>query len=106
MPKVAQIAKILGPRGVMPNPKYGTVADDPAAAMAELGAGKVNFRADAAGNIHESVGKLSWEAEKTAANTRALLQAIREARPAGAKGNLISSATLAGTMSPGVRISE
>lgn len=104
MPKIAKVARILGPKGLMPNPKTGTVSPDPAAAVRELMGGKVSFKMDQLGNIHESVAKLSWEADKISANVSALLDAIRAAKPTAAKGQFIRSVTLKSTMSPGIRV--
>ncbi len=104
MPKIAKIARVLGPQGIMPNPKTGTVSPEPIAVMKELLGGKLSFKMDQLGNIHEAVGKASWEANKIAANITALIEAIKHARPAAMKGQLIKTVTLASTMSPGVRI--
>lgn len=104
MPKVAQVARVLGPQGLMPNPKTGTVTTDPDKTIAELKSGKITTKMDATGNIHEAVGKVSWDADKIVANTKAVLEAVNAARPAAAKGQLIKSVTLASTMSPGIRI--
>lgn len=104
MIKIAKVARILGPEGLMPNPKTGTVTPDPATAVQELMGGKVSFKMDQLGNIHEPVGKASWEAEKIVANITALIEAVKQARPAGIKGQLIKTVTVASTMSPGVRI--
>lgn len=104
MPKLAKIARILGPKGLMPNPKIGTVTPDVASAVKDLAGGKISFKMDAQGNIHESVGKVSWEAEKIVANIEALLDAIQSSRPASTKGELIKNATVCLTMSPGLRV--
>lgn len=104
MPHLAKIARILGPKGLMPNPKIGTVTPNIAAAVKDLTGGKISFKMDSQGNIHESVGKVSWDAEKVVANIEALLDAISTARPANAKGEFIKTATVCLTMSPGVRI--
>lgn len=104
MPKISKVARVLGPQGLMPNPKTGTVSADPAAVVRELAAGKVTFKMDALGNIHETVGKVSWDAAKTVANVVALMTAIRSARPTTMKGQLIKSVTLKATMSPAVRV--
>lgn len=104
MPKIAKVARILGPKGLMPNPKTGTVTPDPAKVVTELRAGKVSFKMDNLGNIHEAIAKLSWDAEKISQNVTALLMAIRATRPTTAKGEFIRSATLKSTMSPGVKI--
>lgn len=106
MAKVAKIGKILGPKGLMPNPKTGTVTEDPAAAVKELAGGKLSFKMDQLGNIHEAVAKLSWEAEKIADNVRALIDAVQSARPQAHKGKLIGTITIKSTMSPGIRMSR
>lgn len=104
MSKIAKVAKILGPRGLMPNPKTGTVTPEPEKVVAELSAGKISFKMDELGNLHEAVGKQSWEIEKTAANVAAFLEAVKAARPEGAKGKLIKTVSLKSTMSPSIRI--
>lgn len=104
MPKIAKVARILGPKGIMPNPKTGTVSPEPASVVVELMAGKISFKMDALGNIHEAVGKAHWEADKITANAAALLDAIAHARPAAMKGQLIKTVTLSSTMSPGIRV--
>lgn len=104
MIKIAKVARILGPQGLMPNPKTGTVTPEPAKAVKELMGGKVSFKMDQLGNIHEAVGKASWEAEKIAANVTTLIEAVKQSRPAGMKGQLIKTVTLASTMSPGIRV--
>jgi len=104
MPKVAKVAKVLGPKGLMPNPKTGTVTPDPAAVVKDMLSGKVFFKMDQLGNIHEAVGKASWDAAKLTANAKALLDAVQAARPGAMKGQLIKSVTLKSTMSPGVRV--
>jgi large subunit ribosomal protein L1 len=105
MPKIAKVAKILGPQGLMPNPKTGTVTPDPASVVKELKAGKVSFKMDNLGNIHEAVAKVSWDSEKIIANTQALIVALRASRPAAQKGEFLRSVTLKTTMSPAIRIS-
>ena len=104
MPKLAKAARVLGPQGLMPNPKTGTVADDVVKAVTDLASGKITYKMDQLGNIHEAIGKASWEAEKIQANVDELLSSIKAARPDGAKGEFIRSATLSLTMSPGVQI--
>lgn len=104
MPKIAPAARVLGPQGLMPSPKTGTVTPDPATVVAELLAGKLSFKMDQLGNIHEAVGKCSWEAEKIISNVQALVAAVKQVRPTGMKGELIKSVTLASTMSPGIKI--
>ncbi len=105
MPKIAKAAKILGPKGLMPNPKNGTVTPDPAKAVAELAGGKISFKMDTTGNIHEAVAKLSWDVSKVVENTQALLQAVKAAKPSAQKGEYIKKVVLKSTMSPGIQIS-
>src|SRR5918912_4523950 len=104
MGQVGRLGKILGPRGLMPNPKLGTVTFDVGRAVREAKAGKVEFRVDKAGNIHVPVGKRSFGADKLAANAMALIEAIVRAKPAAAKGTYLRSLTISSTMSPGVKI--
>ena len=101
---VGRIGKILGPRGLMPNPKVGTVTFDVGKAVAELKAGKVEFRVEKAGIVHVPIGKASFGAEKLLDNARALLTSLIKAKPAAAKGNYLMSVSVAATMGPGVRI--
>ncbi len=104
MGAVGRIGKILGPRGLMPNPRVGTVTFDVAKAVAEVKAGKVDYRVDKAGVVHAPIGKLSFGEGKLIENAHALLDAIVRAKPASAKGNYIKSVAVAATMGPGVRI--
>jgi len=104
MGQVGRLGKVLGPRGLMPNPKLGTVTFDVARAVREAKAGKVEFRVDKAGNIHVPVGKRSFSAEHLRANAMALIEAIVRAKPAAAKGTYLRTLSLSSTMSPGVRI--
>lgn len=104
MSKVAKIAKLLGPKGLMPNPKTGTVTADPAAVVKALLSGKMSFKMDQLGNIHLPVAKISWDTKKIMANIKAALEAIIAARPATARGQLLRSVTIKSTMSPGIRI--
>ncbi len=101
---VGRIGKILGPRGLMPNPKVGTVTFDVAKAVSEVKAGKVDYRVDKAGVIHAPVGKLSFGPQKLIENASAVLAAIVRSKPASAKGNYIQSVALSSTMGPGVKI--
>lgn len=103
---VGQLGKILGPRGLMPNPKTGTVTPDVATAIKETKAGKVEYRVDKTGVIHVGVGKVSFEPDKLRDNTKALLDAVVKAKPATAKGKYIRKVNLASTMSPGVLLDE
>jgi large subunit ribosomal protein L1 len=100
------LGRILGTRGLMPNPKAGTVvpAEDLPRAIKELKAGRVEFRMDRSGNLHVPIGKASFEAEKLYGNLAALMEAIKKARPAGAKGSFIRKVSLATTMGPGIRV--
>lgn len=100
MPKIAKAAKILGPKGLMPNPKNGTVTLDIAKAVAELIGGKVTFKMDQTGNIHEAVGKVSWDAAKIAQNVEALVAAVRQAKPSSQKGEYLKRVAIKATMSP------
>jgi len=104
MGSVGKIAKILGPRGLMPNPKVGTVTFDIANAVKELKAGKVEFRVEKAGIIHSPVGKLSFGAEKLSENINALLEIIIKLKPASSKGTYIKSIAISSTMGAGVRV--
>src|ERR1044072_6940160 len=103
---VGQLGKVLGPRGLMPNPKTGTVTPDVATAIRETKAGKVEYRVDKTGVIHVGVGKVSFEADKLRENAKALLDAVVKAKPATAKGKYIKKVNLASTMSPGVLLDE
>src|SRR5213083_3529430 len=102
MGQVGRLGKVLGPRGLMPNPKLGTVTFDIGRAVREAKAGKVEFRVDKAGNIHTPIGKHSFGAEQLAANGMALIEAIVRAKPAAAKGTYLRSLTVSTTMGPGV----
>jgi large subunit ribosomal protein L1 len=104
MKSVGRLGKILGPRGLMPNPKTGTVTLDVARAVNELKAGKVEFRVDKTGIIHCAVGKVSFDAEKLADNARALISSVIRAKPASAKGHYVRNITVSSTMGPGIPI--
>jgi large subunit ribosomal protein L1 len=104
MGMVGRIGKILGPRGLMPNPKIGTVTFDVAKAVAEVKAGKVDYRVDKAGVIHAPIGKVSFGGNKLAENAHALLSAVVRAKPSSAKGNYVLSVAVSSTMGPGVRV--
>ena len=103
---VGGLGKVLGPRGLMPNPKTGTVTFDVATAIKETKAGKVEYRVDKTGVIHVGVGKVSFEADKLRDNAKALLDAVVKAKPATAKGKYVKKVNLASTMSPGVLLDE
>jgi large subunit ribosomal protein L1 len=104
MSEVRKLGKVLGPRGLMPNPKTGTVTDDTAKAVREVKAGRVEFKIDKAGNIHVPVGKASFNAQQIEENARAVIEAVAKARPHTAKGDYIQSCTISATMSPPVRV--
>lgn len=104
MAKVGALGRILGPRGLMPNPKTGTVTDDVATAVTQQKAGKVEFRMDRQGNICVLVGKRSFDADKLAANIEALVEAVRAARPAAVKGQLFKKISVSSTMGVPVRL--
>jgi large subunit ribosomal protein L1 len=104
MVEVRKLGKVLGPRGLMPNPKTGTVTEDTAKAVREVKAGRVEFKLDKAGNVHVPVGKANFSAVQLAENARAVIEAVAKARPASVKGMYLQSCTLSATMSPPVRI--
>ncbi len=104
MRSVGRLGKILGPRGLMPNPKTGTVTDDVSKAVKEVKAGRVEFKIDKAANLHVAFGKLSFEPKAIEENARTVIQAVLHAKPATAKGRFIESCTLSSTMSPGLKI--
>jgi large subunit ribosomal protein L1 len=106
MKSAGRLGKVLGPRGLMPNPKTGTVTFDIAKAVREIKAGKVEFRVDKAGIVHAAVGKISFDAQKLAENAQALLGAVVKAKPAVAKGKYVKKVTLTSTMGPGILINE
>ena len=104
MGQVGKLGKVLGPRGLMPNPKLGTVTFDVGRAVREVKAGKVEFRVDKAGNVHTPIGKHSFSVEQLQANGMALIEAIVRAKPAAAKGTYLRSLTVSTTMGPGVPV--
>ena len=104
MKSVGRLGKVLGPRGLMPNPKTGTVTLDVAKAVSELKAGKVEFRVDKTGIIHCAVGKVSFDADKLADNAKALITSVLRAKPATAKGRYVKNIVVSSTMGPGVPI--
>ncbi len=106
MGKVGQLGKVLGPRGLMPNPKTGTVTMDVRKAIEETKAGKVEYRVDKTGVIHSPVGKVSFDEAKLLENTRVLINAVIKAKPTTAKGRYLKKINLAATMSPGVLLDE
>jgi len=101
---VGRLGKVLGPRGLMPNPKTGTVTTDITKAVREIKAGKVEFRVDKTGIVHAPIGKTSFAADSLLANARALVDSVMRAKPAAAKGKYLKSVTVSSTMGPGVRI--
>lgn len=104
MKSVGQLGKILGPRGLMPNPKTGTVTPDVARAIRETKAGKVEFRVDKTGVIHAPVGKVSFEQDRLTENAKALIEAVMRAKPSTAKGRYVKSAAISSTMGPGIKL--
>jgi large subunit ribosomal protein L1 len=104
MKEVGKLGRVLGPRGMMPNPKTGTVTFDVNAAVSEIKAGKVEFRVDKTAIVHVAVGKLSFDDQKLRENTEALVQAVNRAKPAAAKGRYMLSMHIASTMGPGVAV--
>ena len=106
MAEVGKLGKILGPRGLMPNPKTGTVTMDIAKAVTEVKAGKIEFRVEKNGIIHNSIGKLSFSKEKIVENARVFIDAILKARPQAAKGIYMKKVTLTSTMGPGIKLDK
>jgi len=104
MGQLGQLGRVLGPRGLMPNPKAGTVTMDVGKAVREIKAGKIEFRVDKSGNVHAPVGKVSFSKDQLAANVQAFMDTIARVKPAAAKGTYIRSATVSSTMGPGVRL--
>jgi large subunit ribosomal protein L1 len=104
MAEVRKLGKVLGPRGLMPNPKTGTVTEDTAKAVKEVKAGRVEFKVDKAGNVHVAVGKVSFPVTQIEENARAVIEAVAKAKPHSLKGTYIHSCTLSATMSPPVRV--
>jgi len=104
MGEVRKLGKVLGPRGLMPNPKTGTVTDDTAKAVREVKAGRVEYKTDKAGNVHVPVGKASFNAIQLEENARAVIDAVLKARPSSVKGVYVASCTISATMSPPVRV--
>ncbi|MDR6226974.1 50S ribosomal protein L1 [Desmospora profundinema] len=104
MGQVGKLGRILGPRGLMPNPKTGTVTFEVAKAVEEVKAGKIEYRADKAGNVHAPIGKVSFDTDKLAENFQVLIDTLVKAKPAAAKGQYVKNASVSSTMGPGVRI--
>jgi large subunit ribosomal protein L1 len=106
MSELGKLGKILGPKGLMPNPKSGTVTQDVANAVKEIKAGKIEFRVEKTGIVHTSVGKLNFEVDKLVENAKAFINTIIKMKPASAKGQYVKSLFLSSTMGPGLRISK
>ncbi len=104
MGKLGPLGKVLGPRGLMPNPKTGTVTMDISKAVSDVKAGKIDFRVDKSGIIHASIGKVSFDAEKIYANSLELIQNIIKLKPSSSKGTYLKSISMSSTMSPGINI--
>ncbi|CAB4798089.1 MAG: 50S ribosomal protein L1 [Actinomycetota bacterium] len=104
MPMVGRLGRVLGPRGLMPNPKTGTVTNDVARAVAEFKGGKVEYRTDRYGNVHVPLGKVSFEPDALEANFRAVLDELQRAKPASAKGRYLRKITISSTMGPGIKL--
>ncbi len=106
MAKVGRLGKVLGPRGLMPNPKSGTVTTDVATAVTEVKAGKIDFKVDKTGIIHTSIGKVSFTSDKIAENAMELINVISKLKPSSSKGTYFKSITLTSTMGPGIKIDK
>ncbi|WP_101689571.1 50S ribosomal protein L1 [Dysgonomonas massiliensis] len=104
MGKVGALGRVLGPRGLMPNPKSGTVTPDVAKAVAEVKSGKIDFKVDKTGIVHTSIGKVSFEADKIRENAKEFIATLIKLKPTSAKGTYVKSITLSSTMSPGIKI--
>ena len=104
MGKLGRVGKILGPRGLMPNPKSGTVTMDVAKAVQEVKAGKIEFRVDKAGNVHAPVGKISFDAEKLVENINSFVKEVVRLKPSAAKGQYLLGMSVSSTMSPGIKV--
>jgi len=104
MGQLAPLGRILGPRGLMPNPKAGTVAMDIGKAVREIKAGKIEYRVDKTGNVHAPIGKVSFSEQQLAENLQSFMDSIVRAKPAAAKGHYLRSATVSSTMGPGIRL--
>jgi large subunit ribosomal protein L1 len=105
-PIVGKLGRVLGPRGLMPNPKTGTVTDDVAKAVSEIKAGKLEYRVDKGGNVHLLIGKSSFSEQALLENFQAVMDEIHRAKPSGAKGRYVKGITMSSTMGPGVKVTE
>jgi len=106
MPELGKLGRVLGPKGLMPNPKSGTVTTDVVTAVKEVKAGKIEFRVDKTGIVHASVGKLSFDEKQLIENTQAFLNTIVKLRPSAAKGQYIKSFYITSTMGPGLQVAK
>ena len=106
MPELGKIGKILGPKGLMPNPKTNTVTPDPAKAIEDINKGMIEFRTDSYGNIHGILGKVSFDAEKLAENLEYVVRTIARMKPASVKGKFITSISISATMGPGIKVDQ
>jgi large subunit ribosomal protein L1 len=104
MPKVGALGRILGPRGLMPNPKAGTVTMEIVKAVQDVKAGKIDFKVDKYGIVHASIGKVSFDTQKLVENAKELIQTINRLKPAAAKGTYVKSIYMSSTMSPGIQV--
>ena len=104
MPQVGKLGRVLGPRGLMPNPKTGTVTTDPARAVVEFKGGRVEYRTDRYGNVHVPVGKVSFDEAALAVNLNAIVDELHRAKPAGSKGRYMRRLTISSTMGPGIKV--
>jgi len=104
MPKLGKYARLLGPRGLMPNPKAGTVATDVVKAVSEAKAGKVEYRVDKQAIVHLSIGKVSFGAEKLAGNAKAFFDSLQSQKPSSLKGSYVKSTSISTTMGPGIKV--
>ena len=106
MAEVGKLGRVLGPRGLMPNPKTGTVTMDVTKAVNEIKAGKVEYRVDKAGNVHVPIGKVSFEDQKLVENFKAIFDTILKAKPSAAKGTYVKNIAVSSTMGPGIKVAS